>query len=86
MNKKAQTLGLAIIVAVTIFIVGMLAINFLKPEITRARGSDQLNCADTDNISDGVKITCLVVDVVIPYFIILIFLVAGGIITARFLL
>tara|TARA_R100001530_G_scaffold126389_1_gene95217 strand:- start:2115 stop:2378 length:264 start_codon:yes stop_codon:yes gene_type:complete len=85
-NKKGQTLGIAIMIAITIFIVGMLAVNFLKPEITRARDATNLNCANADDISDATKLTCLVVDVVVPYFIILIFSVAGGLITARFLL
>jgi len=84
MNKKGQTLGMAVLVMITIFIVGMLSVNYLKPEITRTRDSDNLDCSNTDNISDGTKLTCLVVDVVVPYFIVLIFSVSGGIITARF--
>lgn len=90
MNKRGQTLGIAVMIAITIFIVGMLAVNFLKPEIDRARGSTQLDCANTadfpEGISDSTKLTCLVVDVAIPYFIILIFSVAGGLIVARFLI
>ena len=90
MNNKGQTMGIAIIIAITIFIVGMLSVNFLKPEITRARGSDYLDCANTadfpDGISDGTKMVCLVVDLVVPYFIVIIFSVAGGLITSRMLL
>lgn len=86
MNKKAQTLGLAVIIAITIFIVGMLSVNFLTPEITRARNSANLDCSQTlGNISDGVKLTCLTIDLVVPYFIVLIFSVAGGIIVSRFM-
>ena len=88
-NKKAQTLGIAIIVAITIFIVGMIAVNLIKPEVTRTRNSDNLDCgnyAGNDSISDGTKLTCLIVDVTIPYFIIIIFSVAGGLITARLLI
>jgi len=84
MNKKGQTLGMAVLVMITIFIVGMMSVNYLKPEITRARDSNNLDCSNTAVISDGTKLTCLVVDVVVPYFIVLIFSVAGGIITARF--
>jgi len=85
MNRKGQaTLGLAIIVAITLFMVGMLSINFIKGEVTRTRDSDNLNCAATDDISDGTKLTCLVVDWVIPYFFIIIISVAGGLITSRF--
>ena len=89
MNKKAQSMGIAIVIAITIFIVGMVSVNFLKDEVTRARGSDFLDCANTADfpagISDGTKLTCLAVDVVIPYFIVIIFSVAGGMITARML-
>ena len=73
MNKRGQTLGMAVLVMITIFIVGMLSVNYLKPEITRARDSSNLDCANSDVISDGTKLTCLVVDVVVPYFIVLIF-------------
>ena len=84
-NKRGQTLGLAILVAITIFIVGMMSVNYLRPEVLRARDSSNLDCANAD-ISDGTKLTCLAVDIVVPYFIVLIFSVTGGIITARFLL
>ena len=77
-------MGIAILIAVTIFIVGMLSVNYLKPEITRARGPTGLDCTNVD-ISDGTKLACLTVDVIVPYFIILILSVAGGLITARFL-
>ena len=85
MNKKGQTMGLAVLIAITIFIVGMLSVNYLKPEIVRARSSAGLDCTNAD-ISDGTKLTCLAVDVVVPYFFVLVFSVAGGIITSRFLL
>jgi len=86
MNKKAQSLGivLAVVVAIMIFIVGMVNLNFIKDEVTRARGSTELNCADPQ--SDGTKLTCLAVDLVVPYFIIVIFSLAGGVITARLLI
>lgn len=86
MNKSGQTLGIAIMVAIVIFIIGMLCVNFIKDEVTRARGATELDCANSAVISDATKLTCLAVDWVVPYFIILIFSVAGGIITARFIL
>ena len=90
MNKKAQTLGISIIVAITIFIVGMVAVNLLKPEVTRVRDATGLDCSNTADfptgISDGTKLTCLAIDLVIPYFIVIIFSVAGGLITSRFML
>jgi len=81
-NKKGQTMGIAIMVAIMIAIVGLMSINYLKDEVSRARNSDNLDCAD-NTISDGNKLTCLVVDTTIPYIIVLIFSVVGGLITAR---
>lgn len=84
MNKKAQMgLGFAIVVAIVIFMIGMINVNFIKDEVTRARGSTQMNCSDS-TISDGSKLTCLLIDLVVPYFIIIIVATAGGLITARF--
>ncbi len=85
MNKKSQTLAISIMVALFLFMLGMMAVNFLKDEVTTARDSNNLDCEDS-GISDGNKLTCLAVDFVIPYFMITIISVSGGFITARFIL
>jgi len=77
MNNKGQV-GLAIISAVMIFMVGMVTVNLLKPEITNARETTALDCQN-NSITDGTKLTCLVVDFTVPYFMIIIFSVVGGI-------
>lgn len=84
MNKKGQTLGISLVIAIMLFIVGMLSLNLLKPVVTEARDASHLDCSG--DISDGTKLTCLAVDLVVPYFIILVFSVAGGLIVARFLI
>lgn len=86
MNKKGSGLGISIIVAIMFFIVGLTMINFLTPEVTRTRAGDMLNCADASAISDGNKLTCLAVDMVVPYFIVLVFSAAAGYITAKFII
>ena len=83
MNKKGQAI-LPIISAIMIFIVGMLVVNLIKPEITTARSSTNLDCGNT-SISDGQMMTCLAVDATIPYYIIIMLSAAGGLITARFI-
>jgi len=80
MNNKGQ-MGLAIISAIFVFIVGIMAVNFLIPEISTARV--ELNCANPNAISDGTKLLCLAVDVGIPYWIIVILSASVGIIIAR---
>ena len=75
-------MGLVIIVGIMIFIIGMMSINFVKDEVTRARDSTSLDCSNTD-ISDATKLTCLAVDIVVPYFIVIVFSLAGAGIVAR---
>lgn len=83
MNNKGQ-MGIAIITALMIFMVGVLVINILKPEIDNARSSSVgLDCTNSSGISDGTKLTCLAVDFVVPYFILIILSAAGGLITER---
>jgi len=79
MNKKGA-LFFSIITAVFVFMVGMVVINLIKPDVTLARNSDNLYCSNVTNISDGTKLTCLAVDLVVPYFIITIVAISIGII------
>lgn len=83
MHKKGQTLFMAIIFAVAIYMFGMLFINFLMPEVTTFRVD--MGCSDI-SISDGAKLTCLIGDIAIPYGIWLIISTAGGLILARLVL
>ncbi len=83
MNKKGQ-MGIAVIIAIMIFLSGIVVINILKPEVTLARNAmTGLNCVNASAISDGTKLTCLVVDLIIPYFILIILSAAGGVIVNK---
>lgn len=73
---------MAFIIAIAIFMAGMLIVNFLKDDVTSAESVTGLNCDDMNN-SDGTKVTCVLIDGVIPYFFIIVFSVIGGIIAAR---
>ena len=83
MNKKGS-LGIAIITSIFVFIIGLAVINLLLPEVTNFRIN--MNCADAENINDGVKLLCLVGDVTIPYWILLIISITIGGIVAKFVL
>lgn len=80
-HKKGQTLGLAILSGLFVFMVGMLAINFLMSEINDFRINMQ--CSSPATISDGTKVLCLIVDTTVPYWILLAFSILVGAITAR---
>lgn len=77
---KGQTLGLSILYGLFFFVLGILFINFLQPDIRIAQTA--LDCSNT-SISDGNKLTCLLVDGVMPYFIIAMLSTGVGIITSR---
>jgi len=82
MNKKGSGMLLGIVFAVMIFIVGMLFVNYFFDDVTLAVGTTQLDC-DNSAISDGTKITCLGLDLIIPYFIVLVVSAAGGVIISK---
>ena len=84
MNKKGASMGLAILSALGIFIIGFMFINFLMPEVTVFRTT--LDCANAAGISDGTKLLCLVGDAGIPIFILAILSLGVGAITRRFVL
>ncbi len=84
MNKQGQA-GIFIIVAIMIFIVGMVSVNLIKPDVTTLRSATGLNCVNSSAISDGTKLTCLAVDATIPWVLISIFAVTGSLIINKFI-
>lgn len=81
-NKKGN-LYMSIMVAIIIFMVGMIILNFLKPEVTSARNA--ISCSTPSSITDGTKLLCLITDTVIPYYFIIVLSLVGGVITEKFL-
>ena len=80
MNKKGVTM-LAVLFAVAYFMFGMIIYQLIKPDITIQRDASHLNCVNPT--WDGDKVTCLILDAVIPIFIITILATAGGVITDK---
>jgi hypothetical protein len=84
MNKRGN-IGIAVIVAIMIFLIGLPVINILKPEVDRARGASGLDCTNV-SISDGTRLTCLGTDLVISYFILIVVSAAGGFVASKILI
>jgi len=84
MNSKGQNLMLAVLTGVMIFMAGMLFLNFVKDDVSLTR-TIGLDCSST-TISDGTKLTCLGVDLVIPILMIAIVSAAMGAILSRFVI
>lgn len=90
MNNKGQSIFGGVIIGLVLFIVGMVFLNFIDTE-TWFDGTDsvinQLDCDQTNgDISDGAKATCLIAELVVPYFIIIVIAAVGGLIVGRFIL
>ena len=86
-NKgQVQNLGFALLIAAMLFFAGSLFVAPLEDSVTTARAD--LNCtgAGAATISDGNKVTCLVVDAIIPWFLLAVFSIIGGLIASRFLI
>lgn len=83
-NKKGSIgeIGFALLIAGMIFMTGMLFINPLRDSVDSFR--TDMSCSDMAQ-SDGTKVTCLFVDLVNPYFILIIVSLAGGLVTSKFL-
>jgi len=83
MNKGAQVALISLMVGIMVFMLAMVFIDPLSDVIDETRNNTQLDCSNS-SISDGKKATCLIVDLILPYFIAIIIAIAGALISARF--
>ena len=83
LNNKGQTALIGLMIGVMIFMMAMIFIDPLADVIDETRNNSQLDCSNT-SITDGKKATCLIVDLILPYFIAIIIAIAGALISARF--
>lgn len=84
MNNRGEMMWFSLITAFVIFAAGVLVINLIKDDVDTTRSG--LDCTQsTMNLTSGEKLTCLGVDLVVPYVIVLILSIVGGVIIDRFL-
>lgn len=84
MNRHGEGLMMAIIIGVLFFAAGVMFINLISDNVTSAESSTGLDCNDLTN-SDGTKLTCLATGIAIPYFVLIVFSTAIGVVASRFL-
>ena len=76
MNKQGH-IFMTLIISLAFFMFGILMIGLIFPDISIARTADNLDCSNV-NITDGNKLACLGVDIIVPTFIISLVLIAAG--------
>ena len=83
-NKKAQmgNIALSALIAFMLFMCGMLFIVPIENTIDAVRVD--LNCAAPAVISDGTKMTCVVVDASLPYILITIISISASLVVTKF--
>ncbi len=82
MNNTGQAALVGLMIGVFVFMLAMAFINPLADVISEVRGTSQLDC-ENSSISDGQKATCLVSDLILPYFIVAVLAVGGAWISAK---
>ena len=81
-NKgQATILGLMLFVMVLTF--AIMIIPSFKENIIWVRGDEGMNCT-SETLTTGQSMTCLAVDLFLPYFIIAIVLAGGGLIAYKY--
>ena len=83
-SKKAQTSLVAVMVGIFIFMLSMTFINPISDVIKESRNVENLDC-ENSSITDGAKMTCLIVDLIMPYFIAIVLAVAGAWVSAKWM-
>lgn len=65
MNKKGA-IFMSIVIGLFIYVSGILFLPFLMDDITSFRSA--MDCSNS-SITDGVKVTCLLTDTIVPYVV-----------------
>ena len=83
LNTKGQVAIVGLMIGIIAFMAAMVFIDPIKDVITESRSASQLDCGNA-SISDGSKMTCLMVDLLLPAFIGVCFALAAAAFTAKF--
>lgn len=82
--KKGQVTILGLMLFTMVIIFAIMIIPFLQTNITEVRGTTGLNCSNEANLTTGGSMTCIAVDLILPYFIGAIILVGGGVVAYKY--
>lgn len=83
MNKKGQIAAiLGVMIFVFTFIVATIVADPIKEIVDINRDSEHLDC-EADNLTTGTAATCVVVDLVLPFFISIVIGSGAGLIVSR---
>ena len=82
MNNNGQTMIFGIMLFVLAFIVAVILIPPLRGLLDEVRGQGSLSCGNT-NLTTGEAATCVIVDLILPFFILTVLIVGIAMIGNR---
>lgn len=82
MKKRAQAMLLGVMFFVFAFIMAVVLSQPLREQIDIMRDADHLNCTQ-DNITTGVALTCVAVDLTLPFFLMTVIVAGTGLIFTK---
>jgi len=77
MNNRGQMVLIGLMIAFFLAILTFSLITPFKEQVDIARNESNLDCTNS-TISTGTRLTCLVVDIYMPYFIGIVLLASAG--------
>lgn len=77
MNKSGQVIILGIMMMIIGLILAVILSQPIRELIDISRGADSMDC-DNTSISTGTRMTCIVFDIFLPYFVATIIFLSGS--------
>jgi len=82
MKKKGQAAVYGLMVAIFVILVSIMLAEPLRDTIDIGRSPSNLDCGNS-SISTGTKLSCLVVDLTMPYFLAVVIVAGAGYVFVR---
>jgi len=83
MNKRGQVALVGLMIGIFVILFAVIAISPLADVVESQLSASALDC-DNSSITDGAKMTCLALDLTVPYFFVTVIALAGAYMTAKY--
>jgi len=85
MNNKGQLALVGMMIGIFVILFAVISISPLADVVETQLGASQLDCENA-SITDGAKMTCLALDLIVPYFFLTVIALAGAYMTAKWMM
>ena len=82
MNNRGQVALVGLMIGIFVILFAVISISSLADVVEEQLDANHLDC-ENSSITDGAKMTCLALDLTIPYFFLTVIALAGAYMTAK---